>query len=135
MGRQRTGHRSDDEESTAGTLLSSTSIVRADPAARRNLIVEGSIDAQVPLHAHGVAIARTGRVRGDIHAAMIRVEGRVEGDLHAQVQVRVCYLASVRGDITAPVVIVEEGAEFEGRVLMEEPRAFSEARLAAGETV
>ena len=116
-------------------MLSSSAIVAADPAVRRNLIVEGSIDAQVPLHAHGVAIARTGQVRGDIHAAMIRVEGQVEGDLYAQVQVRVCYLASVRGNVTAPVVIVEEGAEFDGRVLMEEPRAFSGAPPATGEAV
>ena len=114
-------------------MLSSSAILVADPAVRRNLIVEGSIDAQVPLHAHGVAIARTGMVRGDIHAAMIRVEGEVQGDLYAQVQVRVCYLATVRGNITAPRVILEEGAGFEGRVLMEEPRPFAVASLASSE--
>ena len=75
----------------------------------------------MPLHAHGVAIARGGLVRGDVRAAMIRVEGEVLGNLYAEVQVKVCYLASVRGDITAPNVIVEPGARFEGRIVMEEP--------------
>lgn len=77
--------------------------------------------AQVPLHAHGVAIGTTGRVRGDIYAAMIRVEGEVVGDLYGEVQVRVCYLASVKGNITAPNVIVEAGARFEGQIRMEMP--------------
>ncbi len=90
---------------------------------RRNLIVDGSIDAQVPLHAHGVAIGTTGRVRGDIHGVIIRVEGEVIGDLFGEEQVRVCYLASVRGNITTPNVIVEEGARFEGRIVTDEPAA------------
>ena len=112
-----------DPSSSGGAFLSSSAIVDAARGARRNLIVEGRIDAQVPLRAHGVAIATTGRVRGDIHAAMIRVEGEVVGDLYGDVQVRVCYLASVRGNITAPNVILEEGARFEGRVSMTQPVA------------
>lgn len=125
MGRPRNRHRPVEAEASAAAVLSSSAIVDADPAVRRNLIVEGSIDAQVPLHAHGVAIAGTGRVKGDIHAAMIRVEGEVVGDLYAQVQVQVCPPASVRGNITAPEVIIEEGAGFKGRVLMEAPVPFT----------
>ena len=103
----------------------------ADHAQRRNLIVEGQITAEVPLLAHGVAIGREGRVRGDIHAAVIRVEGEVVGDLYAEAQVRVCHLASVRGNITSPNVILEEGASFEGRVTMEQPEPFLSLRAIA----
>lgn len=109
-------------------VLSSSLILDSDAAERRNLIVEGSIDAEVPLHAHGVAVGREGRVRGDVHAVMIRVEGEVIGDLYAQAQVRICYLAKVRGNVTAPNVIIEEGASFNGRVALEEP----EPPLSAG---
>lgn len=110
-------------DATAGddAVLSSSAIVDADPGARRNLIVEGRINAEVPLHAHGVAIGPTGRVSGDIYGAMIRVEGEVVGDLYGRVQVLVCCSASVRGDITAPKVIIEEGARFKGQIRMEEP--------------
>ena len=113
-------------------MLSSSAIIDADPSVRRNLIVDGSIDAKVPLHAHGVAIGSTGRVRGDIHGVIIRVEGEVIGDLYGDVQVRVCYLASVCGTITAPNVIVEEGARFKGRIVMDEPAAITAARLGDG---
>ena len=121
-----------DRPSGGQAFLSSSAIVDADPGARRNLIVEGRIDAQVPLHAHGVAIGPAGRVRGDVHAAMIRVEGEVVGDLFADVQVRVCYSASVSGNITSPNVILEEGARFKGQVVMEEPRAVLRSRLVDG---
>ena len=113
-------------------MLSSSAIVDAARSKRRNLIVEGRITAEVPLVAHGVAIGPAGRVRGDVHAALIRVEGEVVGDLYAAAQVRVCYLASVRGNITSPNVIIEEGASLEGRVTMEEPEPFlSLAAIAA----
>ena len=115
------GHSLGDAVFSSGAVLSSSAIVDADPGMRRNLIVEGCIDAEVPLHAHGVAIGTTGRVRGDIYGAVIRVEGEVIGNLFGEVQVRVCYSASVRGNITAPKVIVEEGARFKGRIVMEEP--------------
>jgi cytoskeletal protein CcmA (bactofilin family) len=118
-----------DPAASGGAFLSSSAIFDAAGGARRNLIVEGRIDAQVPLHAHGVAVASSGRVRGDIHAAIIRVEGEVVGDLFGAVQVRVCYLASVKGDITAPNVIVEEGARFEGQVVMAEPEPLAAPEL------
>lgn len=116
-----------DPAAGSGAFLSSSAIVDSDSAVRRNLIVEGSIHAEVPLHAHGVAIGTSGRVRGDIYAAVIRVEGEVIGDLFAEVQVRVCYSASVHGDITSPNVIVEAGSRLKGRVLMHEPMALGTA--------
>ena len=48
----RDKHRPNDAESNAGGVLSSSAIIDADPSVRRNLIVDGSIDAKVPLHAH-----------------------------------------------------------------------------------
>ena len=122
----RDGSRRNDGETppSHGPFLISSAIVGNDPTLRRNLIVEGRLTADVPLCAHGVAIGPDGRVQGDIHAAMIRVEGEVTGDLYAQVQVRVCYLASVSGNITAPNVIVEEGARLKGQIVMEEPEPF-----------
>ena len=128
VSRARVGDRGNAALGSAA-VLSSSAIVDADPGVRRNLIVEGRIEAEVPLHAHGVAIGTTGRVRGDIYGAVIRVEGEVVGDLFGEVQVRVCYSASVRGNITAPNVIVEEGARVKGRIVMEEPTAIMASGL------
>ncbi len=114
--------RSRDLGPIGGPVLSSSAIVDGSRAVRRNLIVEGSIDAEVALHAHGVAVAATGRVRADIHAVMIQVEGEVVGDLFGEAEVRVCSLGSVRGSITAPSVIVEEGADLDGRIAVQELR-------------
>ena len=132
MARRTGGHRLIESGFSSGAVLSSSAIVDADPRVRRNLIIEGSIDAKVPLHAHGVAIGPTGRVRGDIYGAMIRVEGEVIGDLFGEVQVRVCYSAEVRGNIMAPNVIVEEGATFKGRVSMQEVDATTTPALGEG---
>ncbi len=120
MSEPRKPRRRRDARSGAGAFLSSSAIVNGDPRARRNLIIEGTIDARVPLDAHGVAIARTGRVRADIYAATIRVEGEVVGDLFGHAQVTVCSSGSVSGRITAPDVIVEDGARLEGWIVVEQ---------------
>ena len=107
-------------------MLTSAAIFDAAPAPRRNLIVEGRIEAAVPLHVHGIAVGAAGRVRADIYATVIRVEGEVVGDLFGAAQVRVCAPGTVHGNITAPEVIVESGARFEGRISMRLPAAFIE---------
>ena len=104
-------------------MLSSSAIVTANPGLSRNLIVEGRIATEVPLHAHGVAVTTSGRVRGDIYGVTIRVEGQVIGDLFARAEVRVCSGGSVRGRITAPNVIVEDGADFKGQIAMQDSLA------------
>ena len=120
MTRIRRRHRPGDAVSSSGTLLSSSAIIDTAPGVRRNLIVEGRIDAKIPLHAHGVSVTAIGRITGDIYAATIRVEGEVIGDLFAEAEVRVCSSGSVRGRITSPNVIIEDGARFKGQVGTEE---------------
>jgi cytoskeletal protein CcmA (bactofilin family) len=123
VARVRRRHRPGDAVSGSGAVLSSSAIVGADPGARRNLIVEGRIDAEVPLHAHGVSIGATGRVRGDIYGATIRVEGEVVGDLFGEAEVKVCSSGSVEGKITAPNVVLEDGATFKGQILVQDSLA------------
>jgi cytoskeletal protein CcmA (bactofilin family) len=51
---------------------------------------------------------------------VVTVEGRVEGDLRAEEQVILRSSAVVQGDITAPRVVLEDGARFRGGVDMGE---------------
>jgi cytoskeletal protein CcmA (bactofilin family) len=101
-----------------GSVVSSSAILYDDPGDRRNLIVEGTVDARVALHAHDVSISTTGRIQGDLHGTRIRVEGEVVGNLFGEEEVVIHGSASVLGKITAPSVIVEEGARFKGKIEM-----------------
>lgn len=117
--------------STAPTRRSSTG--RAEPATigpsitikgevsgDEDLLIQGRIDGSVDLQDQAVTVGSEGRVKADIKGRIVTVEGEVEGDLHADEQVILRSSAKVEGDITAPRVVLEDGARFRGLVDMGE---------------
>ena len=59
-----------------------------------------------------------GVVTGPIEAPVVRIGGRVIGDVAASDRVEVSPSGSLEGDITAPRVVIAEGAFFKGKVAM-----------------
>lgn len=49
-----------------------------------------------------------------INVAVAKINGKVEGDIHATQQLVLGRTASVKGKLTSPALIVEEGALFNG---------------------
>jgi len=65
-----------------------------------------------------LVIGEDGVVEGDIHVARCLVGGTVRGAIEASERVVLHAAAKVWADITAPAVIMEEGAFLEGRIAM-----------------
>jgi cytoskeletal protein CcmA (bactofilin family) len=100
----------------ADVAVVSPSVMLGIGDRRRNLIIEGRVEAQVALHAHYVSIAPGGSVSADIHASIIHVGGEIEGNLFGIERVVVQRSGTVRGNIFAPEVAVEEGARVAGKI-------------------
>jgi predicted acyltransferase (DUF342 family) len=75
-----------------------------------------------------VTIGTNGRVRADVFGNTVIVEGEVDGNLFAQQQAIVRQSGAVRGNITAPRVMLEDGSRFRGSIDMES----KEAKTGAG---
>src|ERR1700761_3754984 len=88
--------------------------LRADEDLRILGQVEGSIT-----HTRYLTIAPEGRVKADINGHIVVVEGTVEGDLVAATSVALTQCGHLTGDIRSPSVSVNDGAQFNGKVLME----------------
>ena len=69
-------------------------------------------------------------ITAEIKADEAIIQGRVEGKLHATGRVELCASSHFDGDIVTPVLIVREGAQFNGRSSM----VRAEATPAAGKT-
>jgi cytoskeletal protein CcmA (bactofilin family) len=65
-----------------------------------------------------VTVGPDGEVHASIVGRVVMVEGKVEGNITADEQVILRSSASVQGDITAPRVVLEDGARFRGGVDM-----------------
>lgn len=104
------------ERATIGRSI----IVKGEIRGDEDLIIQGQVDGSVDLKQHAVTVGGEGRVKANISARIVTVEGLVEGDLKAKEQVILRSSARVQGDLTAPRVVLEDGASFRGLVDMGE---------------
>lgn len=78
--------------------------------------VDGSLVGKI--EAEKVILGDTASMHGDILAQCIIVEGKVEGNLRATHLLEIKAKGKVKGEISAQTLLIEDGAEFNGRVQM-----------------
>ncbi len=81
-----------------------------------DLVIEGKIKGTVDLKDNAVLIGKHGRVEGDIFARTVSVEGEVAGNLHASEMACIHRSGYVKGNVSSPRVIVEDGARLKGSI-------------------
>ena len=87
-------------------------------SGEEDLLIEGKLEGKIECRNHSVTIGKSGRIKGDIYGKIITVEGNVEGNLFGDEQLSVRQSGTVRGNITAPRVALEDGANFKGSIDM-----------------
>ncbi len=105
------------EQATIGRSIR----IRGEVSGDEDLLIQGHVDGTVNLKQHALTVGSEGEVKADVTARLITVEGRVEGDLTAEEQLILRGSAEVDGDLTAPRVVLEDGARFRGGIDMGDP--------------
>lgn len=100
------------ERATIGRSIT----VRGDVMGDEDLLIQGRIEGSVNLKQNAITVGREGEVKADLSARLITVEGRVQGNITAEEQVILRSTAVLQGNITAPRVVLEDGARFRGGV-------------------
>ena len=99
-------------------LIGSSIEIKGDLRGAEDLLIEGKLEGKIELRQNSVTIGKAGRVRADIFGRSIVVLGEVDGNLHAEEQIILRQACSVRGNLTAPRVALEEGSSFKGNIDM-----------------
>jgi cytoskeletal protein CcmA (bactofilin family) len=107
--------RTSSERATIGPSI----IIKGDLSGDEDLVVEGRVEGKVDLKQHNVTVGRSGRVKADIFGKVVTIEGEVDGNVFAQEQAILRQEGAIRGNITAPRVILEDGSRFKGSIDME----------------
>jgi cytoskeletal protein CcmA (bactofilin family) len=95
--------------------------IKGEVTGDEDLLIQGQVNGSVDLKNQAVTVGKEGRVKADISGRMVTVEGEVEGNLNADEQIILRGSAKVQGDITAPRVVLEDGAVFRGGIDMGDP--------------
>jgi cytoskeletal protein CcmA (bactofilin family) len=67
-------------------------------------------------------VGETGRIEGELHVGITIIQGEVVGNVYGKERVELHHPGRMIGNITAPVVIMDEGAIFEGNCKMKEKK-------------
>lgn len=103
--------------------------IQGELTGGEDLLIEGRVDGKVDLRGHNVNIGKNGRVTADVFGKTITVEGQVNGNLFGDDQIILRQSSTVRGNLTAPRVSLEDGSNFKGSIDMtpKEPRGAAAA--------
>ncbi len=93
--------------------------INGDISGEENLLIEGKVDGKVRVEAHQVEIGRSGLVKADISAKVIKIAGKVRGDIKGTEKVVISSSGNVQGNIVAPRMTLEDGAIFKGSIDMD----------------
>jgi cytoskeletal protein CcmA (bactofilin family) len=96
--------------------------IKGDLSGEEDLIIEGRVEGKVDLKQNNVTVGKNGRVKADVIGKVVIVEGEVDGNVFAREQAILRQSGAIRGNITAPRVILEDGSRFKGSIDMEQPK-------------
>jgi cytoskeletal protein CcmA (bactofilin family) len=62
-----------------------------------------------------LTVGKDADVHADIHAGEVEVYGRVSGTITAKRRIEVYSTGKIKGDVRAPILVIEDGAALDGR--------------------
>jgi cytoskeletal protein CcmA (bactofilin family) len=100
------------------SVIGPTLVFKGELSADEDLVIEGTIEGTIAHHKKNLTIGARGRVKADIHASSVLVEGQLDGDIHSDGLVSLAKGATVNGNINCARLVLQDGARFNGKVVM-----------------
>jgi cytoskeletal protein CcmA (bactofilin family) len=91
--------------------------LRGELRGEDDLIIEGRVEGQITLKKH-LTVETTGVIVADVQTQNITIKGEMHGNMTADDKVEIHQGARVIGNITAPRIVIAEGARFKGHIDM-----------------
>ena len=96
--------------------------IKGDLSGEEDLVIEGRVEGKVDLKQNNVTVGKNGKVKADVSGRVVTIEGEVTGNVFAREQAILRQAGAIRGNITAPRVVLEDGSRFKGSIDMEVPK-------------
>ena len=82
------------------------------------LLIDGKVSGRLISESGSLMIEQTGDIQADVDVGVCVVRGVLHGNVNAKSRVEIYKTGRVQGDITTPVLLVEEGAMVSGAIIM-----------------
>ena len=105
--------------------------IKGDLSGNEDLVIEGTVEGRVDLPDNQVTIGANGNVRAEVHAKAVIVIGKLTGNVRGSERIEIQATGSVEGDVSAPRLVVAEGAVLNGSIEMGAAATQSQAKVAS----
>jgi len=105
------------EGSTLNGFIDKGSYIRGDLSFEETFRIDGRFEGKIRSGSE-LILGDDADVNADIEVGRLSVNGTLKGSVHATERVELLAGARVMGDISTPVLRIEEGAHFEGSCQM-----------------
>ncbi len=109
------------------TIISKGVKIEGKIASSGNIKVDGEVKGDI-LSQNSVSVGENGQVNGQINADVIEIGGMVSGTVKAKEKVVLGPKGNLNGDIFTKILVVEEGAKFDGHSKMGEESEIGEIK-------
>ena len=92
--------------------------VSGDILFSERLQIDGKVTGTLSSESGTLVIGDSGQVKAQVHVGVCAIHGTLHGDLKASSRVEIHRTGKVYGDVITPVLLVEEGAIFNGAIRM-----------------
>ena len=82
------------------------------------LRVDGKVEGKISSESGTLVIGESGRIEAEVDVGTCVIQGALHGNLMARTKVEIHRSGRVHGDLITPVLVVEEGAIFNGAIKM-----------------
>jgi len=104
------------------TVITTSNNIKGTIRGSGDVRIEGQVNGKVNITGQ-LVIAESGVAEATIAARAVTVAGGVVGDILAADRIELSPTAVVEGNMTAPRILITDGATFRGQVLMQDPGA------------
>jgi cytoskeletal protein CcmA (bactofilin family) len=92
-------------------------VVEGKITSAQDLRIDGKVEGTIEVGDHGLIIGESAAVKANLAAKSILISGSVTGNVTARERVDLQATGTVTGDITAPRLVVVDGAVIKGKVM------------------
>lgn len=106
------------ESGALSSFIGETMVIKADITSDEDIIIEGKVKGNIRV-GKTLTIGKSGKVKADIKAAVVRIIGEAKGNIIASDKVEILTLGRYTGNIQSQKLVVEEGAILNGNINQE----------------
>ncbi len=92
--------------------------INGDLTGNEDMVIEGSVEGSIDLPNNQLTIGANGTVKAEVHAKSVIIVGHVVGNINGIERVEIHATGRVEGNVSAPKLVVTEGAQLDGVIHM-----------------